>query len=199
MPVHGNHYVAWQPRQFADYPEPGLHGQPQRRRPGRWVWDEKRPRFIGEDFFSTGNHPTGRRSAARRPSQARPATLHAVRADAADASAGLPLGRLRRLGLLLRPRRRRRQPVRLLSPRAVLCRQWDWTFGSGQPVKRTLAIFNDTHYADPIDFTWYAGRRRQEGGGGDEGVHASPPGTASGVRGDAADAPGRRDAGPRGS
>ena len=27
------------------------------------------------------------------------------------------------------------------APRAVLCRQWDWTFGSGQEVKRTFGIF----------------------------------------------------------
>ena len=31
------------------------------------------------------------------------------------------------------------------APRAVFCRQWDWTFGSGQTVDRTFGIFNDTH------------------------------------------------------
>ena len=40
------------------------------------------------------------------------------------------------------------------SPRAVFCRQWDWTFGSGQKVKRTLGIFNDTHDAAPITLMW---------------------------------------------
>ena len=34
------------------------------------------------------------------------------------------------------------------QPVAVLCRQWDWTFGSGQKVTRTLGIFNDTHDGD---------------------------------------------------
>ena len=24
---------------------------------GRWTWDQKRPRYLGEDFFYTGNHP----------------------------------------------------------------------------------------------------------------------------------------------
>jgi len=38
-------------------------------------------------------------------------------------------------------------------PRAVFVRQWDWTFGSGQTVKRTFGIFNDTQYPDPITFT----------------------------------------------
>jgi beta-galactosidase len=40
------------------------------------------------------------------------------------------------------------------QPIAVLCRQWDGTFGSGQKVKRTLGIFNDTRYDDPITLTW---------------------------------------------
>ena len=41
-----------------------------------------------------------------------------------------------------------------LSPRALLCREWDWTFGSGQTVKRRFAIFNDTHDARPIYARW---------------------------------------------
>jgi hypothetical protein len=36
------------------------------------------------------------------------------------------------------------------QPVAVLCRQWDWTFGSGQSVQRMLRIFNDTHDNSPI-------------------------------------------------
>ncbi|MEN6578097.1 MAG: hypothetical protein ABFD90_17265, partial [Phycisphaerales bacterium] len=39
------------------------------------------------------------------------------------------------------------------SPRAVLVRQWDWTFASGAKIARTFGIFNDTQYADPITFT----------------------------------------------
>ena len=40
------------------------------------------------------------------------------------------------------------------QPVAVLCRQWDWTFGGGRNVTRTLGIFNDTHDASPITLTW---------------------------------------------
>jgi beta-galactosidase len=43
---------------------------------------------------------------------------------------------------------------RTWAPVAVLCRQWDWTFGSGQKVKRTLGIFNNTHSASPITLQW---------------------------------------------
>ncbi len=39
------------------------------------------------------------------------------------------------------------------APRAVFCRQWDWTFGAGQKVARTFGIFNDTHDDAPISFT----------------------------------------------
>ena len=46
-------------------------------------------------------------------------------------------------------------------PRAVFVRQWDWTFGSGQKVKRTFGVFNDTQYPDPITFTRTADDRRQ--------------------------------------
>ena len=40
------------------------------------------------------------------------------------------------------------------SPVALLCRQWNWTFGSGEVVTRNLRVFNDTHYADPITAKW---------------------------------------------
>ena len=40
------------------------------------------------------------------------------------------------------------------SPVAILCRQWDWTFGSGEQVKRTFGIFNNTRATDPITFNW---------------------------------------------
>jgi hypothetical protein len=40
------------------------------------------------------------------------------------------------------------------KPVCVLCRQWNWTFGSGTTVPRTLKVFNDTRYADPIEMAW---------------------------------------------
>ena len=36
--------------------------------------------------------------------------------------------------------------------RAVFARQYDWSFGSGQKVKRTWGIFNDTQFAEPLIF-----------------------------------------------
>ena len=40
------------------------------------------------------------------------------------------------------------------KPVCVLCRQWNWTFGGGSTVARTLKVFNDTHYSDPIEMAW---------------------------------------------
>ncbi len=36
------------------------------------------------------------------------------------------------------------------QPIAVLCRNWNWTFGSGQSVEREFKIFNDTRNESPI-------------------------------------------------
>lgn len=40
------------------------------------------------------------------------------------------------------------------KPVCVLCREWNWTFGGGSKVPRTLKIFNNTHLADPIEAVW---------------------------------------------
>ncbi len=40
------------------------------------------------------------------------------------------------------------------QPVAVLCRQWNTTFGSGAKVSRTLKVFNDTHHDTPIEASW---------------------------------------------
>jgi beta-galactosidase len=40
------------------------------------------------------------------------------------------------------------------QPVAVLCRQWNWTFGCGQKVDRLLKVFNSTQYGDPITASW---------------------------------------------
>ena len=49
MPVHGDHYVATLDQRYPDlayepFPEGGGRG--------RWKWDGKRPRYIGEEFFA---------------------------------------------------------------------------------------------------------------------------------------------------
>jgi beta-galactosidase len=40
------------------------------------------------------------------------------------------------------------------KPVCVLCRQWNWTFGGGSTVTRTLKVCNDTRFGDPIEMGW---------------------------------------------
>ena len=40
------------------------------------------------------------------------------------------------------------------QPVCVLCRQWNWTFGGGSTIARTLKVCNDTRFSDPIEMAW---------------------------------------------
>ncbi len=40
------------------------------------------------------------------------------------------------------------------SPVAVLCREWNWTFGGGRRVSRTLKVLNHTSSDEPIRWSW---------------------------------------------
>ena len=40
------------------------------------------------------------------------------------------------------------------QPVALFCRQWNWTFGGKSEVQRTLKLFNDTRFDDPIVAAW---------------------------------------------
>ncbi|MGO9115205.1 MAG: glycoside hydrolase family 2 TIM barrel-domain containing protein [Thermoguttaceae bacterium] len=148
MPVHGDHYVA--DPDLTRYPalayEPNVTGGGR----GRWTWDEKRPRYLGEDFFYTGNHPE----------------LSTIGGEAAF---GGKMSTLPACGLMLQILQQGyrwagygawdfycgdgdadNSQWTYMAPRVVLCRQWDWTFASGQKVSRDLAVFNDSHDTDPI-------------------------------------------------
>ena len=148
MPVHGNHYVA--DSDLTRYPALAYEANDAGGGRGRWTWDEKRPRYIGEDFFYTGNHPE----------------LSTIGGEAAF---GGKMSTLSACGLMLQILQQGyrwadfgawdfycgdgdadNSQWAYMAPRVVLCREWDWTFASGRKVSRTLAVFNDTHDADPI-------------------------------------------------
>ena len=182
MPVHGNHYVF---DLNGKYPDLAYEVNPLGGGRGRWVWDEKRPRFIGEDYFATGINPFdyayfgGEETfGGKAQSHAAMALVYRILTEGYrwagqsawhhwvgpdDMDAGREEEEKRRRGEEETKNRtpntehqtpRTLNPYLSHSPRAVFCRQWDWTFGSGQKVKRTLGIFNDTHDADPITLTW---------------------------------------------
>lgn len=57
----------------------------------------------------------------------------------------------------------------------MFCRQWNWTFGGGSVVPRTLKVFNDTHLSDPIEMTWQL-RLGDRPAAGEQKVYQLAPG-----------------------
>lgn len=173
MPVHGDHYV-FEP-QDGRYPDLAYEANPNGGGRGRWVWDQKRPRFLGEDYFANGINPFdyayfGGERTFEGKAQARPAAgliarmLNEGYRWAGYAAWHLWMGEEEAVN-----------QYGSNAPRAVLVREWDRTFASGQKITRTLRIYNDTHYADPITFEW----RLRFGGkdlAGEKRVLQVPPG-----------------------
>lgn len=150
LPVHGNHYVF--DSKDARYPNLAYEANPEGGSRGRWPWDKKRPRFIGEDFFATGINPAdyaqwGGESAFLSKAAARPASdfvfnmLMQGYRWAGQGAWHFWSGTSENLN-----------GWNSMKERAVFVRQYDQTFGSSQKVKRTFGIFNDTHFIDPISF-----------------------------------------------
>ncbi len=151
MPVHGNHYVA---SSFMQYPALAYDANPDGGGRGRWTWDQKRPRFIGEDYFIAGNHPELAYFGGEAVFTGKTGSLPAASLMARILNEGYRWADFGAWDLYMQPSDGDDSQYNSLSPRAVLCREWDTTFGSGQTVDRRLALFNDTHSADPIELTW---------------------------------------------
>jgi len=149
LPVHGDHYVADKPHL---YPPLAYQVNPTGGGRGRWAWDEKRPRFLGEDFYMTGNHPEvaafqGDSAFAGKPTAGVAIWNRILQEGYRWAGQGawhFWLGQTDTDG----------SQYAAYAARAVFSRDWNWTFTSGEKVKRTFGIFNDTRYGNPITFTW---------------------------------------------
>ncbi len=173
MPVHGDHYVA---TLDARYPDLAYQAFPEGGGRGRWRWDGKRPRYIGEDFFASGVNPAdyamwGGEAAFQGKAQTREAVallyrmlMEGYRWGGHYAAWHLWLGA--------------DAPGQYASNpwRAAFARQYDGSFGSGSAVKRTFGVFNDTRSPDPITFRGVltlGGKRSWE----NESTHEVAPGT----------------------
>lgn len=162
MPVHGNHYVALEnPGGMTAYPGLAYQPNPQGGGRGRWLWDEKRPRYIGEDFFFTGNHPELATIGGEAATTGKSSTLKACGLMLSVLQQGYRWAEYGAWDFYLGPGDADDSQWRYFAPRAALCREWNWTFLSGSLQKRTLGLFkrtiglfNDTHHSDPITFTW---------------------------------------------
>jgi beta-galactosidase len=155
MPVHGNHYVALEnPGGMTAYPGLAYQSNPTGGGRGRWVWDEKRPRYLGEDFFFTGNHPELATIGGEAATTGKIGTLKACGLMLSILQHGYRWAEYGAWDFYLGPADADDSQWLYFAPRAALCRTWDWTFLAGKPAKRTIGIFNDTHDPDPITFNW---------------------------------------------
>jgi len=151
MPVHGNHYVSGPMQQ---YPNLAYQDNPAGGGRGRWVWDKKRPRLLGEDFFFAGNHPELSAIGGEAVFAGKQAQLPASSLMQRILHEGYRWADFGGWDLYVQGSDGDGSQYNSLSPRALLCREWDWTFTSGQNVKRHFALFNDTHDSTPIYARW---------------------------------------------
>lgn len=150
LEVHGDHYVF---KDFTKYPDRAYETNPAGGGHGnRWFWDEKRPRFIGEDFYVNGIHPS---------------EFAVIGGE--EAFSGRT-GAKRAVGILYKMltegyrwseygawhfwvgQDRASDQYTSNAPIAVFCREYDWTFEAGKEIKRTMRIFNDTQEDMKIRF-----------------------------------------------
>ena len=152
LPTHGDHYV-WS-ADDARYPDLAYQPYPTGGGRGRWTWDQTRPRWLGEDFYATGVNPAdyaiwGGEVAFGGKAQARAAAGRVYRM----LQEGYRWGGHYAAWQFWIGEETATGQYGANAPRLALCRQWDWTFGSGDKVGRTWGLFNDSHYADPLTFT----------------------------------------------
>lgn len=149
--VHGDHYVATLDTRYPDLAyEPFIEGGGR----GRWKWDQKRPRFIGEDWYANGINPADYAMWGGEVAfQGKAATRDAVALIYRILNEGYRWGGHYAAWHFWLGSEGGPAQWGANDPRAVFVRQWDWTFGSKQSVKRTFGVFNDTQYPDPMTFT----------------------------------------------
>ncbi len=154
FPVHGDHYVytnepsRYPDLAYADFPEGGGRG--------RWLFDGKRPRYAAEDYFASGINPAdyawiagpeafeGKTAAHRGMALVQRMLTEGYRWNGKMAAAHFWLGEEgAKFG-----------KHNANTERAVFVREYDTTFAGGKPVTRTLGLFNDSRFTDPITAHW---------------------------------------------
>lgn len=151
-PVHGDHYV------FGDvthYPDQAYQPNPTGGGRGRWTWDQKRPRYLGEDYYANGMNPAEfAYFGGEETFQGKASTRRAAGIIQKMLTEGYRWAEYGAFHFWLGSESAIDQYT-AFAPLAVFCRQWDSTFGAGQSVKRSLAIFNDTFdVTGPITLKW---------------------------------------------
>ena len=168
LPVVGGHYLETEQRDYPDqaYTLDKLYGVKSR---GRWPTPKDRPILMGESFFARGYNPAwfagigGEAAFLGRSETIWPCGMYAKMLSEGYRWHGVAGFHYWFGGEDASLHYNSWQPV------CVLSRQWNWTFGGGTSVLRTLKVFNDTRYADPIELAW---QLKLEGKVVDEGKKA---------------------------
>jgi beta-galactosidase len=155
LPVHGDHYVYTNDPN--DYPGLAYTDQPRGASRGRWTWDGKRPRYAGEDYFATGINPADY------------AWIQGETAFESKVSSHLGMAEVQRMITegyrwsgaftafhLWIGDEGAEFPDKYVAnaERVVFVRQWDSAFTGGSTLHRTLGVFNDSRFSDPLTIRW---------------------------------------------
>ena len=153
MPVHGNHYVY--SNDPAQYPGLAYEANPDGGGRGRWHWDEKRPRYLGEDYFAMGINPADYAwIGGEETFQGKAATKNAAGQIERMLTEGYRWAGYGASQFWLGSESAT-NPYLSFAPIAVFCRDYDTSFGSGQTVTRHMGLFNDGfHETRPVTFGW---------------------------------------------
>ena len=153
FPIHGDHYI------FSEndgrYPDLAYEANPAGGGRGRWLWDQTRPRYAGEDYFATGINPADY------------AMLGGEEVFGGKAETYPAAGKIQRMLTegyrwagygawhLWLGRESAVNQYGSNSEIAAIVRENDWSFLSGRKISRTIGIFNDSFHIDaPITLKW---------------------------------------------
>ncbi|MFO7958277.1 MAG: glycoside hydrolase family 2 TIM barrel-domain containing protein [Candidatus Brocadiia bacterium] len=150
LPVNGCHYEEVHVRH---YPDEAYVFERSRRTSRRTPWPMAmdKPIFLGESYYSGGKNPQWYATIGGEICFAGIAECeHARGLFAKMLAEGYRWFGIAGLDMLIGPNIHNNS----FSPVAVFCREWNWTFGSGARVPRTLKVFNDTRRDEPITVAW---------------------------------------------
>jgi beta-galactosidase len=156
LPVHGDHYVfdINDPR-YPDLAYEDNVGGSRGSGRGRWVWDKKRPRYMGEDYFAIGFNPADYAQWGGEVAfQSKKATKPISSTMARMITEGYRWSGVAAFEMLFSDDVADAGYEISYLPQAAFIRQWNWSFESGQKVTRTVGLFNDTRFSAPMTFTW---------------------------------------------
>lgn len=125
--IHGDHYST---KPFWNYPQ--LAYEANARSPcGNWTWDQKRPKFIGEELFAAGINPAYAYFGGEAVFQGKAASRAAVGKAMQVISQGYRWFGITGCDFCQSSSDANGSQYNGWAP-AVLVRQWDWTFVAGQ-------------------------------------------------------------------